>query len=151
MATTSPRSRWAVPTWSRANPSPSPVDVALYDTYAGQYQLDRPDAKEKLPITVTKVDNKLMFQAKGQARVQAIPESETRFYLKGPDATVEFVRGPKGAVTHLMLLQDNRYTKAERIESAAALENAPQAAAKPGAQPAVRPEARPAAVPGARP
>ncbi len=136
-------------------PKPATLDLALYDAYAGQYQMGRPDSKEKILIAVTKVDKRLMVERKGQTRVVAIPESETRFYLKGPDATVEFVKGPKGAVTHLVLLQDNRYMKAGRIEPAAAPEKtqqaAPKSAEKPAEKPAKRPEPAPAGAPGARP
>jgi CubicO group peptidase (beta-lactamase class C family) len=132
-------------------PKPATVDLALYDTYAGQYQMDRPGSKEKILLTVTKVDKRLMVERKGQPRLPAIPESETRFYLKGPDATVEFVKGAKGAVTHLVLLQDNRYMKAQRIESGAAPEKPPQATPKPAETPAKPAEAVPSVVPGARP
>ena len=66
----------------------------------------------------------------------AIPESETRFYLKGADATVEFASNGQGVVTHLILVQDNRNIKAERVAPAAQVDSAGKSTPKAESQPA---------------
>ena len=97
-------------------PKPAKVESAVLAAYAGRYELDRGDGKEKPPITVTADGNHLQFEIKGQGRLVAVPETATQFYLKGADATVEFTRGSTGDVTHLVLLQNNRYLKAVKIQ-----------------------------------
>ena len=126
------------------------VAVALLATYAGVYQADAAEGREKLLITVTQDGNTLRVEPKGQGRVLAIPESATRFYLKGADATLEFTRDQKGAVSHLTLLQDNRYSRAIRTELPASPAKALQSKPAPALQPAGQPVARPAAQPGAK-
>ena len=81
----------------------------------------------------------------------AIPESETRFYLKGADATVEFASNGQGVVTHLILVQDNRNIKAERVAPAAQVDSAGKSTPKAESQPAKPLDSRPAAKPGAAP
>jgi hypothetical protein len=58
--------------------------------------------------------NQLMTQATGQPRFPLFAESETEFFLKVVDAEVEFIRGARGEVTHLILHQGGRDTKAVR-------------------------------------
>ena len=79
---------------------------------------DSAEGKEKLLITVSVDGNTLKIQPKGQARLLATPESETRFYLKATDATLEFAKDSKGIVNQLTLLQGNRNIKAARVEPA---------------------------------
>ena len=123
-------------------PTPAKVESAVLAAYAGRYELDRGDGKEKLPITVTAAGNQLQFEVKGQGRLVAIPETVTQFYLKGADATVEFTRGSKGEITRLMLLQNNQYLNAVKTQPVSA-----PAAGQPRNEPAAK--AVPQPVPGA--
>jgi CubicO group peptidase (beta-lactamase class C family) len=111
------------------------IDPGLYDAYAGQYEADLKNGKGKLLLTVTKEGKGLVVQAKGQPRFAAVPEGQARFYLKGPEALVEFVKGPKGAVTHLTFLQDNQTTEARRIEPAAPAKNGEPSKSKTDSKP----------------
>src|SRR5262249_52664489 len=77
------------------------VDPALYDAYAGEYEL-RPG----FSIIVTREGDRIFAQATGQPKIEIFPESETRFFLKVVDAQVEFVRGADGKVTGLVLHQN---------------------------------------------
>ena len=132
-------------------PKPAQVDLAVLATYAGQYQSDSTQGKDKLLITVTMDGKTLRVEPKGQSRWVAVPESDTRFYLKGADATLEYARDAKGKVDHLTLLQDNRNIRAVRIEPAMAAGKDGKSIPKPDTQP-VKPAApRPVAVPGAAP
>ena len=87
------------------------LDPARLDAFVGQYEL-RPG----FILTVTKEDNQLMTQATGQGKFQVFPESDTKFFLKVVDAQVEFVTEAQGRVTHLVLYQGGRETKAKKIE-----------------------------------
>ena len=81
-------------------------------------------------ITVTVEGDTLRVERKGHAGLIAIPETATQFYLKGAGATIEFTRADNGNVTHLTLLQDNRYLKAVRTKPPAS-----SPAPKPAGQP----------------
>jgi CubicO group peptidase (beta-lactamase class C family) len=97
-------------------PKPAKVDSAILAAYAGRYELDRGDGKEKPIYTVTAEADTLRVEAKGQGRLVAVPETATQFYLKGADTTVEFTTAPSGVVTYLTLLQDNQYLKAVKTQ-----------------------------------
>jgi hypothetical protein len=57
---------------------------------------------------------RLMTQITGQPKFELFAESETRFFLKVIDAQVEFFVDPSGTVTHLVIHQGGRETKAPR-------------------------------------
>jgi len=56
-----------------------------------------------------------MTQATGQGKVEVFPESETAFFLKVVDAQITFVK-EDGKVTHAILHQGGRDSKAKRVE-----------------------------------
>ena len=125
-----PRSRWDSRTWSR-EPKVVKVDPKLYDAYVGRYEADPFDEKERREITVSTSSGRLMIQPKNEPKFEAVPESETRFYLKTADGLAEFVRGPDGAVNVVEMLLANRKFKAGRAP----------ATAKPGDTEATKPKA----------
>jgi len=133
-------------------PQAKNIDLALLDSYAGKYEYDRPDARDKKMVVTIKKDGKtLMVEGAGPARVVAIPESETRFYLKGADVTLEFAKDTTGIVTHVTLLEDNRIIKALRVETAAQADKAGKTTPKPNSPTAKQAAPQPAAVPGSPP
>ena len=79
------------------------VDPAIYDAYAGEYEL-RPG----FAIVITREGNQIFALATSQPKLEIFPESETRFFLKVVDAEIEFVRGADGKVTGLVLHQNGR-------------------------------------------
>jgi CubicO group peptidase (beta-lactamase class C family) len=93
------------------------VDPRLYDTYAGHYEAELPEGGGKQEIAVTRQGDRLMVQPKGRAKVEVVPEASTRFYVKAVDGLVEFVKGPGGAVTEMVVYQDNRWLRARRVEA----------------------------------
>jgi hypothetical protein len=115
-------------------PKPAKVESAVLAGYAGRYELDRDDGKEKPTITVTAEGNQLKFEVKGQGRLVAVPETATQFYLKGADATIEFTRGSTGDVTHLLLLQNNQYLKAVKTHPPVSASAAGKARIEPAAK-----------------
>jgi CubicO group peptidase (beta-lactamase class C family) len=90
------------------------VDPKLYDAYVGRYEADPSDEKEKREITVSIASGRLMIQPNNEPKFEAVPESETRFYLKTADGLAEFVKGPDGAVNVVEMLLANRKIKAGR-------------------------------------
>lgn len=85
------------------------VDPAIYDAYAGEYEL-----APGFILTITHEGDKLMTQATGQEKVEIFPSSETEFFLKVIDAQITFVRGPGGAVDQIVLHQGGRDMPAKR-------------------------------------
>ncbi len=85
------------------------LDPALYDAYAGDYEL-----APGFVLTVTREGDRLMTQATGQEKVEVFPSSETEFFLKVVDAQITFVRGPGGSVDQLVLHQGGRDMPAKR-------------------------------------
>ena len=92
-----------------AAPSEVKVDPALYDLYAGEYEL-----APGFVLTVRRDGNRLLTRATGQEEVEVFPASETEFFLKVVDARITFVKGPDGKVTSLVLRQGGREMPAKR-------------------------------------
>jgi CubicO group peptidase (beta-lactamase class C family) len=86
---------------------PVPTDVLA--TYVGTYQL-----APTFSIVITLEGDKLMAQATGQGKLQAFPESPTRFFYKAVDAQIEFNKDAQGRVTSLTLFQNGREIKGEK-------------------------------------
>jgi hypothetical protein len=89
----------------------SEITVApqVLDQYVGVYEL-APTFK----ITVTREGSQLMVQASGQPKLPVFASSETQFFYKVVDAKIEFFKDAKGAVTHMVLYQNNQEMKAPR-------------------------------------
>jgi CubicO group peptidase (beta-lactamase class C family) len=85
------------------------VDPALYDAYAGRY-----DLAPGFVLTVTREGESLMVQATGQQRFEIFPTSETEFFYKVVDARITFVKGPDGQVDVIVLHQGGRDMPAKR-------------------------------------
>jgi len=87
------------------------VDPALFDAYAGVYELG-----PGFQITVTREGDHLMGQPTGQPKLEIFPESETRFFLKVVDAQIEFQRGADGKATELTLFQGGREIPGKKVK-----------------------------------
>ncbi len=85
------------------------VDPAIYDAYAGEYEL-----APGFILTITHEGDKLMTQATGQEKVEMFPSSQTEFFLKVVDAQITFVRGPGGTVDQIVLHQGGRDMPAKK-------------------------------------
>jgi hypothetical protein len=84
------------------------VDPALFDTYAGKYQL-----APGIIVDIFREDDRLMTQITGQPKFQLFPESTTRFFLKVVDAQVTFDPDQKKITIH----QNGRDVTAQRVEA----------------------------------
>jgi hypothetical protein len=68
--------------------------------YVGNYEL-----APNFVLAVTLENGQLMSQATGQAKVPVYAETETKFFLKVVEASIEFQKDASGAVTGLVLQQ----------------------------------------------
>jgi serine-type D-Ala-D-Ala carboxypeptidase/endopeptidase len=93
------------------------VSPKVLQQYVGVYEL-APTFK----LSVTVEGSQLMVQASGQPKLPVFASSDTKFFYKVVDARIEFFKDAKGAVSHLVLYQNNQEMKAPRISSAVAAE-----------------------------
>ena len=77
--------------------------------YVGSYAL-----APNFILTITFENGQLMSQATGQAKVAIFPETETRFFLKVVEATLDFQVDAAGTVTGLVLNQAGQTIPAPR-------------------------------------
>jgi CubicO group peptidase (beta-lactamase class C family) len=99
---------------SRPLPSPKKevvVDPGIYDRYRGEYEVT-----PGFTIVILRRGDKLISQATGQPEVELFPESETRFFLKVVDATVDFVKDGTGKVTGLVIHQGGQDIPARKTK-----------------------------------
>jgi len=85
------------------------LPAATLSKYAGVYVL-----APAVTMTIALDGDHLTAQLTGQGRNPIFAQSETLFFLKVVDAQVEFVTDGTGSVTHLVLHQNGRDTKAKR-------------------------------------
>lgn len=85
------------------------VSPQVLAKYAGTYELG-----PGVDVTITVDGGRLMTQITGQPKFELFAESETKFFLKVVEAQVEFFVDTSGAVTHIVVHQSGRDTKAIR-------------------------------------
>lgn len=86
------------------------LDPRIYDTYAGLYEI----APNQL-VTITREGNKLFGEMTGQAKVELLPTSQTRFIVKVADAEINFIKDTQGQITHLILRLGRKEMRAKKI------------------------------------
>ena len=79
--------------------------------YAGSYQFSNGQTM------AVKVDSaQLALQPTGGPALPLPAESETRFFIREPNLTLEFVRDGAGNVTEVVMLQGTRQERATRVK-----------------------------------
>jgi hypothetical protein len=68
------------------------------ERYVGKYQ-----GVPNPTLTVTREGSRLFVQMQGQPRLEVLPESESRFFLRREDRAISFVEGPDGKITQAIL------------------------------------------------
>ena len=91
------------------------IDPKIYDSYVGRYEVG-----PGLGVVVTKVGDRLFGQAMTQPKVELLPESQSKFFLREVDALVTFVKNDAGDVAELTLEQGGRTLHAKKVSEAAA-------------------------------
>ena len=87
------------------------IDPVVFDRYVGKYEITPAFA-----VTITREGTRYLGQATGQGKFEIFPESETSFFAKVPELAIVFRKDDAGKVTHFMLTQGGRTTRATRIE-----------------------------------
>lgn len=83
----------------------------MFDRYVGKYEVS-----PTFVVTITREGPRYVGQATGQGKFEIFPESEASFFARAPELTIVFVKDAGGKVTHFMMTQGGRTTKATRIE-----------------------------------
>jgi CubicO group peptidase (beta-lactamase class C family) len=83
------------------------VDPKILASYAGTYELN-----PKFSLVVRVEDGHLVTQGTGQSSFDMLAESETKFFPTSFDAEIEFFKDAQGNVSHIVLRQNGRETKA---------------------------------------
>lgn len=76
------------------------LDPKVYGSYMGRYELEPGSA-----VTIVKKGDHLMIEGIGRDSIEIIPESQTRFFVKGADSEISFVRAADGNMVELILEQ----------------------------------------------
>jgi CubicO group peptidase (beta-lactamase class C family) len=85
------------------------LSTDILSQYVGTYEL-----QPGYDFVVTLEGGQLISQVTGQGKVPIFAETETTFFPKVVEATIEFCKDNKGAVSHLILSQGGRNTVARR-------------------------------------
>ncbi len=95
------------------------LDPAIYQAYVGQYKFapaqSLPPSVLDLVFTVTTEAQRIFTQLTGQEVVEIFPESPTKFFLKVVEAQLTFVTSDDGEVSHLILHQNGRDARLNKI------------------------------------
>lgn len=86
------------------------LDPSVYASYVGRYEIT-PD----YVLDVTYEDYYLIIRPTGQAPTRFYVESPTIFYSVDPDITVQFLSGPDGKVSGLILWQQDFKQEARKV------------------------------------
>lgn len=87
------------------------LDPALYDRYAGVYEL-----APGLSLTISREGTKLLAQAPGQSKLELFPESPTKFFTKEASIQIEFVVEGDGKASSLVFDQSGRKLPGKKIQ-----------------------------------
>ncbi len=97
--------RGTIVSWKKTAQAPETkpeikVSEAILKQYVGDYEL-----QPGFILSVTQDGGRLFTQATGQAKFEVFAESETKFFLKVVEASIEFFKDDSGKVTKLILYQ----------------------------------------------
>ena len=88
------------------------LDAKILDTYIGEYEIG-----PSLVLTVSRDGDRLLAQPTGQSKAELHAQSDVQFFVKEVNAEITFVKDDDGKISHLMLKQGGRDTRAKRIKN----------------------------------
>jgi len=91
---------------------PIELDLEVLERYTGKYRF----IESKTVVSVSRKQNKLVFQQKRQSDLTLFPESETMFFMKEIPIKVEFKKDESGNVIGLVLYRKSRKSEAKKIK-----------------------------------
>jgi CubicO group peptidase (beta-lactamase class C family) len=86
------------------------VDPKILEEYAGDYEL-----APGVALSFIHRGGRLFTQGPGQPEMEIYPRSETEFFLKVVEGSVQFIRDSMGVVNSIVIHQGGRDISAERI------------------------------------
>jgi CubicO group peptidase (beta-lactamase class C family) len=103
-------------TWIKTDkPAPSTEGIKLgekiLEAYTGLYEI-----APEFTVSVTRQQDKLFVQARGQEPFEILAEAENKFFTKVNDAQLEFLKDNAGIVTKAIFRQGGRQTEARKIK-----------------------------------
>jgi hypothetical protein len=87
------------------------IDPAIYSRYVGRYRIE-PD----YVFTITAEDGRLYYDAKDASRIEILPASSTRFFLRSLEGYVLFEPAENGQADQAILHVRGKDIQAERIK-----------------------------------
>ena len=87
------------------------IDPAIYDTYAGTYEIAPGNTFE-----LSRAGEKLLVNSPGAETSELYPESRVRFFVLGLDVQLEFSLDEAGAATGVKLHGDGWEATARKIK-----------------------------------
>ena len=75
---------------------------AIYEGYVGEFVMHVPYSDAKL-VAITLESGRLMGEVQGEWKVKLVPESETRFFLKGEDTQLTFLQDGRGKANEITI------------------------------------------------
>lgn len=122
------------------SPSEAALDTQVLDSYVGNYELSA-----NFILTVTREGNQLFVKATDQARAAVYPKNNVEFFYKVVDAQITFEPDSQGKANALVLHQNGRDQRAQRIDEAVAkkladyvLQHFKDQKANPGSEASIR-------------
>src|SRR5262249_5276508 len=76
------------------NPAVAQIDPKILDSYTGKYVLDLMN----IAVQVLRDGNKLVVQIPMRSKMEFLPMSDTKFFVKGSDADLMILKNEKGEV-----------------------------------------------------
>jgi uncharacterized protein DUF3471 len=95
-------------------PTVAQVDERILDRYTGKYELT-----PNIFATVTRNGNGLIVQIPLQSKMEFLPQSETKFFMKGTDVDLTFIQNDKGEVTEA-IIEGGRTTRVKKVKETTA-------------------------------
>ena len=96
------------------------LDPSIYQAYVGQYKFAEanslPPSAKDIIFKVTIDSQSIFTQFTGQKVVEIFPESPNKFFLKVVDAQLTFFANDDGQVSHIILHQNGRDTRLNKIK-----------------------------------
>ena len=90
-------------------PPVAQVDPKILDSYVGKYQIGPNDF-----VTVTREGNSLFAQRPFRSRMEFLPASESKFFLKHGDLDITFIKNEKGQVVEAVM-EGSTNARARRV------------------------------------
>src|ERR1041385_2418861 len=96
------------------------IEPKSFDEFVGQYaSADNPD----FILSFFREGDKFFIEPNTQGKREILPESSTRFFLKGANSKITFQRDAQGRITGLILRQNDEDSRFKKINDRPAIDD----------------------------